>query len=251
MDKLTILKYAVLLLFLFLSYQAVEAHDKNYKEDGTYISQKRDVTGDKVIDVIQVEGIPNEKGGAYLREIQLNVESKRQDVTVSLQAGYKPHLYLTDLNKDGVQDVLVTVLNGGKDRTLTTFAYSFKNGKAVELETPPSVPVMAQFLDGYKAEVGIEGQKSMVIDVSEHKEKYEELGIYQNGRLNESMELQVGAYTSLKPKTFFGKRRGLSGIQYVKGADETDRLIEIQSLWKFNNGWTLVKAKMKPVNIAK
>ncbi|AXN41242.1 hypothetical protein [Peribacillus butanolivorans] len=251
MKKLDLLKYAVLVISLFLSYQAVEAHDKNFQVDGTYISTKRDVTGDQKIDIIQVHGLPYEKGSKFLKKIELSVESNRRTISVPLKAGYNPDLMLADLNKDGVKDVLVTVLMEGTDRLLNSFAFTFKDGKVQELEVPPSVPVMAQFLDGYKAEIIIEGQKPVVIDVSSRKQDYEELGIYQDGKLNEPTELLVDPYSSLNLKTVFGKGKGLVGVQYVKGADERDPLMEIKSVWTYNDGWKLVKAQVKPIKVKK
>ena len=247
MKKLTLLKYTVLVLSIFLSYQAVEAHDKSFPEDGIYISSKRDVTGDRKIDIIQVQGTPYNKESKFLKEIELRVESNRQSINVPLEAGYKPELMLADLNKDGIQDVLVTVLTEGIDRTRNSYAYTFKDGKAKNLEVPPSVPVTAQFLDGYKAEVRIEGQKPVIVDVRSRKKEYDEMGVYQNGMLNESTELLVNSYSSLKPKTLFGKGKGLSGVQYVMGTNERDPLLEIKSVWSFNHGWELIKTEVKPV----
>ncbi|MBO0999516.1 hypothetical protein IOC57_17420 [Bacillus sp. SD075] len=245
MKKLDLLKYAVLVISLFLSYQAVEAHDKNFQVDGTYISTKRDVTGDQKIDIIQVQGLPYEEGSKFLKKIELNVESNRRTINVPLRAGYTPDLKVADLNNDGVQDVLVTVLMEGRERLITSYAYTFKDENVKELEVPPSVPVMAQFIDGYKAEIIIEGQKPVVIDVSSRKQAYEELGIYRNGKLNEPTELLVDPYSSLDLKTVFGKGKALMGVQNVKGPDERDSILEIKSVWKYDNGWQLVKAQVK------
>ncbi len=65
-----------------------------------------------------------------------------------------------------------------------------------ELEVPPSVPVMAQFLERYKAEIIIEGQKpcSDGCQLPENK-LIDKLGIYQNGKLNEPTELLVDPYS--------------------------------------------------------
>lgn len=247
MKMLDLLKYTVLVISLFLSYQAVEAHDKNFQVDGPYISAKRDVTGDQKIDIIQVQGLPYEKGSKFLKKIELSVDSNRRTISVPLEAGYNPDLKVTDLNNDGIQDVFVTVLMEGGERLITSYAYTFKDGKAKELEIPPPVPVMAQFLDGYKAEIIIEGQKPVVIDVSSRKQAYDEMGIYLNGKLNEPTELLVDPYSSLDLKTVFGKGKALVGVQHVKGSDERDSILEIKSVWKYNNGWQLVKAQVKPV----
>lgn len=134
MKKLDLLKYAVLVLSLFVSYQAVEAHDKNFQVDGTYISTKRDVTGDQKIDIIQVHGLPYKAGSKFLKQIELIVESDRRTISVPLEAGYDPELKVADLNNDGLQDILVTVLMEGKDRLITSRAYTFKDGKVHELD---------------------------------------------------------------------------------------------------------------------
>ncbi|PAL08068.1 hypothetical protein [Peribacillus simplex] len=251
MKKLDLLKYAVLVISLFLSYQAVEAHDKNFQVDGTYISTKRDVTGDQKIDIIQVQGLPYEEGSKFLKKIELSVESNRRTIDVPLEAGYNPDLKVADLNDDGVQDVLVTVLMEGRERLISSYAYTFKDGKVKELEVPPSVPVMAQFLDGYKAEIIIEGQKPVVMDVSSRKQAYDKLGIYRNGKLNEPTELLVDPYSSLDFKTVFGKGKVLMGVQNVKGSDDRDPILAIKSVWKYDKGWQLVKVQVKPVKGSK
>ncbi|KWW21108.1 MULTISPECIES: hypothetical protein [Peribacillus] len=251
MKKLDLLKYAVLVLSLFVSYQAVEAHDKNFQVDGTYISTKRDVTGDQKIDIIQVHGLPYKAGSKFLKQIELIVESDRRTISVPLEAGYDPELKVADLNNDGLQDILVTVLMEGKDRLITSRAYTFKDGKVHELDMPPSVPVTAQFLDGYKAKISIEGQKPVVMDIRSRKKEYDDLGIYQDGKLNEPTELLVNPYTTLDIKSVFGKRKRLIGIQKVNGADERDPLLEIQSVWTYENEWKLVKAKVKEIKANK
>ncbi|MCK1993600.1 hypothetical protein GW626_10010 [Peribacillus muralis] len=251
MKKLNLLKYAVLVLSLFLSYQAVEAHDKNFQVDGTYISTKRDVTGDQKMDIIQVQGLPYKAGSKFLKKIELSVESNRRTISVPLDAGYNPDLKVADLNNDGLQDVLVTVLMEGNKRLVTSYAYTFKDGEAHELDIPPTVPVTAQFLDGYKAQISIEGQKPVVVDIRSRKKAYDELGIYQNGKLNEPTELLVNPYSTLDIKSVFGKGKRLIGIQKVSGADERDPLVEIQSVWTYKNEWKLVKAKVKEIKVNK
>ncbi|WP_285766811.1 hypothetical protein [Peribacillus sp. SI8-4] len=245
MKKLDLLKYAVLVISVFLSYHAVEAHDKNFQVEGTYMSTKRDVTGDGKIDIIQVQGLPYKAGSKFLKQIDLSVESDRRTISVPLEAGYDPELKVADLNNDGLQDVLVTVLMEGKGRLITSYAYTFKDGEVQILDMPPSVPVTAQFLDGYKAEISIEGQKPIVLDISSRKKTYDELGIYQDGKLNEPTELLVEPYSTLDFKSIFGKGKRLAGIQKVNGADERDPLLEIHSVWTYKNEWQLVKAKVK------
>ncbi|MGE7878216.1 hypothetical protein [Peribacillus muralis] len=251
MKKLNLLKYAVLVISLFVSYQAVEAHDKDFQVDGTYMSTKRDVTGDEKIDIIQVQGLPYKAGSKFLKKIELSVESDRRMISVPLKAGYNPELKVADLNNDGLQDVLVTVLMEGKDRLISSYAYTFKDGRVHELDMPPSVPVTAQFLDGYKAQISIEGQKPVVLDIRSRKKTYDELGIYQDGKLNEPTELLIDPYSKLDIKTVFGKRKRLIGTQKVNGSDERDPLLEIESVWTYKHDWTLVKAKVKEIKVNK
>ncbi|MDQ7864368.1 hypothetical protein RCO48_34535 [Peribacillus frigoritolerans] len=92
--------------------------------------QKRDVTGDQKIDIIQVQGLPYEEGSKFLKKIELSVESNRRTIDVPLEAGYNPDLKVADLNNDGVQDVLVTVLMEGRERLISSYAYTFKDGKS-------------------------------------------------------------------------------------------------------------------------
>ncbi|MDQ7864369.1 hypothetical protein RCO48_34540 [Peribacillus frigoritolerans] len=61
----------------------------------------------------------------------------------------------------------------------------------------------------------------------------------------------VDPYSSLDFKTVFGKGKVLMGVQNVKGSDERDPILAIKSVWKYDKGWQLVKAQVKPVKGSK
>ncbi|AZV42533.1 hypothetical protein [Peribacillus asahii] len=244
---LHVLKYAVLVISVCLSYQAVEAHDKGFKSNEFYEAMKRDVTGDKKIDTIELRGTPSEKNRHLLTKMELVVESNCKRTSIPLEAGYKPKLALADFNKDGVQDVFVSFQKQNKSELFHQI-YSFDKGQVANIEVPPSVPVTAQFQDYYMADITVEGQKPVRVDISSHRQVYEELGIYQNGKLNEATELIIHPYFELTVRSQFGRGKGLTGKQLVKGIEGEEAIATISSVWSFQDGaWKLIKANVKPL----
>lgn len=241
--RLMLLKYAILLFSIFLCYQAVEAHDKGMIEEGLYESTKRDVTGDKRIDIIELKGTTSAKKSGFLKNVHLLVESHNKTVKVPLESGYNPKLTIADFNKDGVKDVFVSVHKSENEAVYSIF--TFKNNQVAEIPLPPSAPVIAQFQDYYMTEIKV-GKKSLKVDVSQQRDFYEERGVYSNGRLNEATELIVEPFSELKPSTSLRYRSALTAVQEVKGLPDDKGIANIMTTWSYENGdWVLKKVVIK------
>ena len=248
LDKTSrLLKYLVLVLTILVSYQAVEAHDKALQTKNFYKSIKQDVTGDKKIDQVELKGKISKKNKKWVKALKLTVKSNNsQIISIPLKSGSHPKLAIEDFNHDGIKDVLVTVKK--HNNALFSKIYSFEGEQVTKLDLPPPVLMTAQFLDQYIAEISVEGQKPVRVDVRNHRDFYEKLGIYDKGKLNEAMELIVDPYSEFTVSSSFGRDKGVLGKQTVKGVDRDDAIATISTLWTLMDGnWKLQKVKVKPV----
>ena len=232
----------VLCTALLLYPKAIGAEDHVY-EEVVY----QDVTGDKLKDRIILSGTFDEKDPQMLTDVQLRifVKSSKDYMEFDLADGAKPKMAFTDINQDGIKDLLVTIHPAGEAKeAVKGYALTVKGSKLHDLEIPDPVAIESCFNNGYTATLTI-GQKSVEIDMKAKKDQYEELGIYQNGKLNEPMEMLIGTYSSLKP-VYTVRGKGIEGVQRVSGAFEDDLVGEIRSVWLMDgSGWKLEKVFFK------
>ena len=115
---------------------------------------------------------------------------------------------------------------------------------------PEPLAVSSQFEDGYKASITIEetGQ-SYSFDLSDRKEEYDRLGLYQDGKLNEPTELMVLPFGTLKPVKVKNGLYGLKGSQRINGVYNADGIANIESTWLFEKGkWQVQNAEVKSLH---
>lgn len=243
-----IIKYLTLCFAILLSYQAVDAHDKAYETKEYYKSFKQDVTGDNKVDTVALKGKISKRNVKRIKSLKLTVKTNEYTISIPLKSGSHPKLEIEDFNADGVKDVLVTMKK--HNRPLFSRIYSFKGEKVARIELPPLAPMTAQFQDNYIAEISVEGQETVSVDIRKHRNYYEKLGIYHNGKLNEAMELIVDPYSEFTVASHFGRNVELVGKQMVKGIDRHDAISTILTSWTFIDGkWKLKKIEGKPVKI--
>lgn len=238
MKRIIILPTIIILLLVAVTVYAAE------KQSQTDIAQEHvDITGDGKDDSINISGVPFENGSLFLKEISMNIKtSEGESFHDELEGGYEPTLSFKDFNQDGVKDVFVTVETGGSGGLSDYTLYSFKNGKQVDLGVPEPLTIISQFEQGYKASIKIEETaKSYPFDLRDRKGKYDRLGLYNNGRLNEPMELMVFPYSKLKPVMIRDNQLGFKGVQRISGVANVDTIGFVESSWIYEDGkWKLI-----------
>lgn len=254
--KAEVFKYLVFIVAVLFACQAVAAQGKSSQDERILFHEKKELTGDKKKDAIIIKGIQYENGSDFYKEIILMVTSKGVLREVHLSSGFSPAVSFADLNHDGLKDVLVTVPAVNHEETDTipieAFAFTFKDDKLLDLSVPPAVQVTSQYLNDYKAVLKVDDQKPIVLDVKDRRKEYEELGLYQEGILNEETELMIDSYYSLKTYQFLGRGKNLEGRQRINGIHQQDSLADLISKWHYEkDGWKLVDVKIKPVQTKK
>ncbi|RFU68681.1 hypothetical protein [Bacillus sp. V59.32b] len=238
-----ILKFFTIVLFVSIGYNPAAVQGNTKLDEQTVVIKKHDVTGDGKLDSVFIEGVLYESQSLFLKEIKLVVKvAKGKKINVPLDAGYEPKLEFVDFNRDGVDDVFITIPTGSSGGIINNYAYTFTGEKAVDLTVPPPVEINGQFLDNYNVHMSIPLQKPFFLDVSDRKKDYERIGLYQpNGRLNEPTEVMVDPYSLLKIIDSKDGGKGLRGSQRVSGAYHADALADVYSEWEYHDGkWELV-----------
>jgi hypothetical protein len=236
--------------FFFMSLNALTGvYAGESKEKTATISEdKVDITGDGKKDLVYVKGVPYEEGAQYLKRIYLKTRASDGEIyKIDLEAGYDPATIYKDMNHDSVKDILISVPTEGSGDLSNFYLYSLKDFQVTDLTVPEPLAVSSQFEDGYKASISIEetGQ-SYSFDLSDRKEEYERLGLYQDGKLNEPTELMILPFGTLKHIKLKNDRYGLKGIQRINGAFNADGIANLESTWLYENGkWQVISAEVK------
>nr|WP_041965276.1 hypothetical protein [Mesobacillus selenatarsenatis] len=236
--------------FFFMSLTAltgVYAGESNEKTV-TISEEKVDVTGDGKKDLIYVKGVPYEEGAQFFKKIFLKVRASNGEIyKIELDSGYDPATIYKDLNHDSIKDIFISVPTGGSGGLSNFYLYSLKDFQVTNLTVPEPLAVNSQFEDGYKASINIqETGQSYSFDLSDRKDEYERLGLYQDGKLNEPTELMVLPFGTLKPIKVKDNLYGLKGIQRINGAYNADGIANIESTWIYEKGkWHLINAEVK------
>ncbi|CAH0347420.1 hypothetical protein [Bacillus sp. CECT 9360] len=243
-----LLKLLTIVLCVSIGYNSAAAQENSKSDEQTVVTNKHDVTGDGKLDSVSIEGVLYESESLFLKKIKLVVKvAKGKKIEVPLDAGYEPKLEFADFNRDGVDDVFITIPTGSSGGIINSYAYTFTGEKAVDLTVPPPVEINGQFLDNYKVNLSIPFQKTLFLDVSERKKDYERIGLYQpNGKLNEPTEVMVDPYSLLRIFDSKNSGKGLRGTQRVSGAYHADALADVYSEWEYQDGkWELVGTRTK------
>lgn len=239
--------------FFFMSLTALTGvYAGEPKEKTITVSEEKvDVTGDVKKDIIYVKGIPFEEGAQFLKTIYLKIKaSNGETYKIELEGGYDPATTYRDLNHDGIKDIFVSVPTGGSGGLSNFYLYTLKDFTVADLTVPEPLAISSQFEDGYKASITIdETQQSYSFDLSDRKEDYDRIGLYQDGKLNEPTELMVLPYGTLKPVKVKGKQYGLTGSQRISGAYNADGIAIVESTWFYENDkWNLINTRVKSLN---
>lgn len=213
----------------------------------TITNKQMDVTGDDKKETILLKGEPYDPENGSMKNLSLEVlTSNDKTIRIDLEGGIDPNVSFSDLNNDGVKDVFVTIPTEGGEDTSNHYLYSFKNFIETNLAVPNPLLINGQFVNGYKAKINIDAtNESFIFDLIERKESYVQLGLYQNGKLNEPSELTVNQYGSLSPFLTKGEKLGLKGVQRISGA-AGDTIATVESMWFYEDGkWKLTGTKTK------
>lgn len=241
--------FALAALF-FLSMSALNSVNAGGKDKNKFIEiceEKADVTGDGIEDKVTIKGLPYDEGTEFLKEIQLEIAaSNNKQYKIEADGGFEPRAKFLDLNHDGVKDIFLTVNTGGSGAITNHYLYSLKDFNLIDLTVPDPLIINSQFLDGYKASITIEQTgESLTFNLEDRAKDYEQMGLYQNGKLSEPAELMVDPYSVLKPIKVNGDQYGLKGIQAISGAYHADGIAYVESTWFYEKGnWTLKGTKV-------
>ena len=223
------------------------ALDRNKEKTIVIVKDEVDVSGDGKEDTVEIKGIPYEEGTSYLKEIFLEINaSDGKTYKTELNSGFEPKIDFNDLNHDGIADMFISIPTGGSGGISHYFLYTLKDFQLTDITVPDPLVISSEFQNGYKASITIDNTgKSYTFDLKSRKKDYDRLGIYQNGKLNEPLELMVDPYSTLKPVIVKNESYGLKGVQQISGAYHADGIAFVESTWYYENEkWNLVDTKV-------
>ncbi|QDX91996.1 hypothetical protein EEL30_06210 [Brevibacillus laterosporus] len=206
-----------------------------------------DVTGDGVADGVTLIGTKEKKEDIFMSDIMVVLQDgktmKFTQASVGKQnSGYEPKLTVGDFDKDGTQDILVKMEDGGSGGTSTYSLLSFKDGKGAAMvdqeKLNAGVDFDIQFKDGFKAEITNKATKEKTtVDISENKAEYIKNGIYDaKGKLLKAVEGAQDGLGSLEVVEQADGGLALVGTQKIWGSYHADSIAIATTTWKIEQG---------------
>lgn len=250
MKKIVVLPVTIILTILLSAITVVFAVDNNDQSNEFIVKDQADVTGDGTDDSITITGKPYENEQEFLKGLKLKLKtSEGKSFKIKLEDGYKPNLYVNDFNQDGVNELFISVPTGASDGLTQYYLYSFKNSKKTKLAVPEPLTIISQYEDNYKASLKIdETSEAVTFNLIDRQATYDNLGLYNEGKLNEPMELMVMPYSKMEPARLADGKFGLKGVQKIGGVSEDDEIGFVETSWTFENKkWVLMNSSIKEV----
>ncbi|NEY97737.1 hypothetical protein [Heyndrickxia shackletonii] len=209
---------------------------------------KEDINGDGKKEKIVLKETPNQQGGKYYKKIWSEIVFQNKSIVkIKYSPGLEPKIEFTDLNHDGIKDMLASSSTGGSGGIYNYHLNTIKDQKAVAIPLPPQLNLQGQFENNFKATINVtETKERFHLNVINRKKEYIQTGLYQeNGKLNEPTELMIDPVAMYKITKVRGKKGyGLRSYRQVSGAYHADSLGVLTATWYFENGkWNLIKTK--------
>ncbi|RKQ29689.1 hypothetical protein [Oceanobacillus halophilus] len=243
----------ILFVVLFLLISPMSLNGVTNEEEAVLINTyQKDVTGDGVLDEINLKGVPFSDGAEYFHNIWAEVKSKSTDDgrwRINYGDGYEPEIQFVDINHDKIQDMLYQSPTGGSGGLYHYDLHTIANNQLLEIPLPKHEYVSGEFTDHFLAEVKISpNEKPIEIDISNRSKEYIRLGIYnKDGKLKKSTSLMIDPIAFFEPVKLTDKKGyGLKSFKQVSGAYHADQLGTIEALWYYRDGeWIVLQSEWK------
>lgn len=207
-----------------------------------------DLTGDGLKETIKLKGTLFSQERNYFQNIWIELISKHTEKwRIPLAGGYEPKIHLVDLNHDNINDLFYQALVDEGNELSIHHLYTLKNGTIKEISLPKYFYLEGHFKEEFQIEIQTsirDKKKAMIIDVKDRANEYIELDIYnEQGKLLSPMNASITPAFLYDPILISkSKGYGLKSFQKVTGANHTDILGTIETLWYFENGeWIILQ----------
>ncbi|WP_068672728.1 hypothetical protein [Oceanobacillus sp. Castelsardo] len=245
-----------LILITLLTIQPTLTANGLAKEKDAVIinTYQADVTGDGLLEDIDLMGVPFSNSGDYYHNVWAEVKSKNRDNErwqINYGDGYEPQIQFIDANHDNVQDILYQSSSDKKHMSKQKL-HTFASNKLFEISLPKLDYVSGKFADDYRADLKITpNAKPIQINLQNHSDTYIQSGVYSiDGKLKKSKSLLLNAphYYEVVKLTD-DKGYGLRSYKRVSGISNEDHLGTIESLWYYTDGkWIVLQSEWKDSN---
>lgn len=207
-----------------------------------------DVTGDSQADQVYLIGTKT-SDSPLNSNITLVIEDgmtrESNSISLPINVGYQPSLFLGDMTGDGIHDILISIATGGSGGTYHYFIFSYVNRSAKlifnSVDYNDQYQYTVNFQDGYKVKVtSLNNKRKYLIDLTYRDPSYLKEIYRKNGELRQPIEGWVDPISGLFPVDYASDHiYELLAYQQVAGRYHADSLGFIQNILK----WDKVKER--------
>lgn len=261
--KKILIPVMTLAFFLILPFYLLSAQEDNskfkintefkcsklkLKKDYIIIDYKfEDVSGDNIKDNIILIGHKfHDSNTSFIEDIKVIVQDGKTNKYYSISPGkidkgFNAKLFIGDFEGDMVNDILVSIETGESKSCYYYSLFSFKNDKCKYLideeEFSKGLIYNINYINDFKVSItNISLNKSYILDVSNKKYTYINLGLYSdNGELLKENKGSYDSISSLVPIDI--DKDGiyeLKTIQTLRGVRYADTIGYGKAVWKYS-----------------
>lgn len=223
-------------VYVILDYKNADVNGDNFKDDIILIGHKY-----------------YEQGILFINDFKAIIQDGKTKKyysisTGKLDRGYNAKLFLGDFNGDMINDILVSIRTEGISGGYYSL-FSFKNSKCNflidEEEFIKGLTYNVNYINNFKVQILNKTSSNVyVLDVSNKKYTYINLGIYTNK--GELLKRNKGSYNNISALIPIDIDNNgiyeLKSIQTIWGVSQVDTLGYGKAVWKYNGKKMLVQS---------
>lgn len=204
-----------------------------------------DFTGDKKSDRLYVVGNKFDKTSNYYDNFTVVLKDGKSGKWLVYRPkmeegyagwGYDPVLEVSDINADGVKDVLFSSFSGGSGGFTYVDAFTAKGGKFTQVLSQKALTglnITGKYLDDYKVEINVKDiNKTITLDVSFEAKNLQETGYYDaKGKCLKPLEPWLGPVVDVHADA-----GAVWGVQAIKGVANADTFGQFRMTYGLKNG---------------
>lgn len=205
-----------------------------------------DITGDGIIENIELKGILLSSESEYYQKVWAEITNEHgKKWRINYDGGYEP--VLTTLKLSPNQNSLLYKSTVDKDRDVHNHklhTVSIDSVKAIDLPHPFTTE--ANLKDDYTLEVKMPLEQNLTLALHEEANKLVNMGFYHSNGSVKSNNVKIKSVSNFEPYLINGmKGAGLKSYQQLM-LDNDVPIATIERVWRFeNNEWIVIQNNLK------
>lgn len=192
-----------------------------------------------------LKGRPVDQNSPYMLDLVLIVNIPGQktaeiNLPADFNGGYGNTLSADDFTGDKKDEIVISMATGGSGGVVNYLIYTYRENRWQLIYSPiypGEIKMTGKYLDGYKAQINLQGiSKPVILNLLARKKYLDAASIYKAGKLKEEvipwMNFDIMQITDYN-------RDGIQEVRAhytINGTCNADDIASVWAIWKYENG---------------